>query len=470
MKRLSFFHVPCIGLLLLAGCRNGGSNNDGTCDPAAPECGEGLVCEASTDGISRCIAPVTIVGIVLALADDAPIAGAIVQAADINGAAIGTTGVSVEDGSYVLTVPATRDENGTPIDGVFTLRVAAQGFQEFPTAIRPALPLEVSTATLGDVGWVLENSLTTVGLIALPGDISLLGLIVGSISAQDPAGILVVAEGAGDTLVGFSDSSGNYRIFNVPAGTYDVQGFAAGVQLDGTTAGVPTGEEVSGVDLTEVASTLNTLSGSVQIVNAPGGSLTSVIMALESTFDDAAGRGKVPPGLRVAEIDGAFIIEGIPDGNYVVLAAFENDDLVRDPDTSISGTDVVRVTLPDPDQGATLTISDGFKVTEALAVVSPGASDPEQVDTTTPTLTWDDDSSEDGYEVRVFDAFGTEVWSTEVGSVSGSPTVSVDYAGPALESGMFYQFRVTSFREKTGTRTPISTTEDLEGVFFYIAP
>ena len=33
---------------------------------------------------------------------------------------------------------------------------------------------------------------------------------------------------------------------------------------------------------------------------------------------------------------------------------------------------------------------------------------------------------------------------------------------------MFYQFRATSFREKTGVWTAISTTEDLKGVFYYL--
>ena len=68
----------------------------------------------------------------------------------------------------------------------------------------------------------------------------------------------------------------------------------------------------------------------------------------------------------------------------------------------------------------------------------------------------------------VLDAFGNEVWTDEIGPVSGSAVVSHVYAGPALEPGMFYQFRATSFREKTGTWTAISTTEDLKGVFYYL--
>ena len=52
--------------------------------------------------------------------------------------------------------------------------------------------------------------------------------------------------------------------------------------------------------------------------------------------------------------------------------------------------------------------------------------------------------------------------------MSGSETVQLVYAGPPLEVGMFYQFRVTSFRERNGPRTAISTTEGLRGVFYYL--
>jgi hypothetical protein len=213
---------------------------------------------------------------------------------------------------------------------------------------------------------------------------------------------------------------------------------------------------------------LNTVSGNVQIVNAPGDAVTSVVLCVESTFDDLTGLGKVPPGLRVGSVSGTFSIGEVPDGRYVVLAAFENDDLVRDPDQTIGGTEIVRIELPDPALGNDVDLPEGFKVTEALSVVGPGADGPEQVTNLTPTLEWEDDSSEDGYEITVYDAFGTLVWEDEIGPTTGSATVSHTYAGPAIEGGMFYQFRVTSFRERSGERTAISATEDLKGVFFYL--
>jgi hypothetical protein len=139
----------------------------------------------------------------------------------------------------------------------------------------------------------------------------------------------------------------------------------------------------------------------------------------------------------------------------VVLAAFENDDLVRDPDTSIGGTDIVTIEV----SGADVEV-DGFKVTEALAVVSPGAEQVETVEAPV-TLTWADDSSEDSYLVEVYDALGERVWSAEGDfDPGGSAPASVAYDGP-LQPGMVYQFRATSLKDGV----PLSTTEDLRGVF-----
>ncbi len=474
MNRHSKAAISGIGLLVLVGglaCTpRQPPADDGLCDPLASDCVQGQACERFADGQTRCAATVIIAGRVIDLSTQSPIAGALVQATDINGAALGTSAVTDSEGAFALTVPAARDDQGAPVEGVYTLRAQASSYQEFPTAIRPALPLDAISAVENDEGWVIENALTTVGLIGLPGDTTLLGSISGAIDAAIASGILVVAEGNAGAYVGFSDESGAYTIFNVPAGSYSVKGYAAGVQLDTATLSVDTGETVGDVNLTQTDAPLSTLSGNVQIVNAPGGSITSVVLAVESTFDETATRGQVPPGLRVGNVSGAFEIENIPDGRYVVLAAFENDNLVRDPDENISGTQIVHIEVPDPATGNTIAISEGFKITEALAVIEPGADGPEQVDSTTPTFIWADDSSEDGYTVRVFDAFGTQIWDSEIASVSGGDTVSLAYAGPALQPEMFYQFRAISFRERSGSRSAISTTEDLKGVFFYLTP
>jgi hypothetical protein len=410
--------------------------------------------------------PVLIQGSVVDLAGGTAVEGALIQAVDVNGASLSTSAISGADGSFTLTVPATRDGDGVPVAGSYTLRVQAAGYLEFPTAIRPALPVDVTSASLADDGWVITSSLTTVGLVALDEDTSSLGSVSGTVQAGAGAGVLVVAQGAGEAHVGYSDSEGRYTIFNVPAGTYTVRAYAAGLQVEPVDATVAATETVTGVDLLSSDTPLSTVSGSVQIVNASGEAVTSIVLAVESTFQEAAGRGAVPPGLRVEGITGAFTLEDVPDGRYVVLAAFENDGLVRDPDQSIGGTATVVIDVPDGATGNTVAISEGFKITGALAVVGPGADGPEAITTATPTFEWADDSSEDGYEVHVFDSLGNEVWSDEIGSVSGSATVTDAYNGPALEEGMFYQFRATSFRNDVSGRTAISTTEDLKGVFY----
>jgi hypothetical protein len=155
-------------------------------------------------------------------------------------------------------------------------------------------------------------------------------------------------------------------------------------------------------------------------------------------------------------VSGDFSISGVPDGKYVVLAAFETDFLVRDPDTCIGGTEIVTVTV----KGSDVPLAESFKITGALDVVSP---DKEQVISGTPTFVWEDDSSEDTYAIEVYDAFGTLVWEDPaVPGVSGNANVTVTYAGPALTPGMVYQYRATSIRKNA---CPIARTEDLRGTF-----
>jgi hypothetical protein len=193
----------------------------------------------------------------------------------------------------------------------------------------------------------------------------------------------------------------------------------------------------------------------VNIVNAPGGSQTSVVLVVDDTFNAALERGDVPKGLRAGGVTGAFSVKGVPDGRYAVLAAFENDGLVRDPDPNIAGTQIPHVTVAGGNVDA-----GNFKVTGALDVIAPGANAPEPV-SGNPTFSWKDDSSETGYTLVVFDSFGNKIWENNMIPSSKGSNPSVPYMGPALMKGNFYQFRATSL--KMGS--PISRTEDLKGVF-----
>lgn len=465
-------------------------------EPAADApafCAPGLACEP-VDGTDDyvCAAALEIRGLVTDSMTGDPIEGALVAA--LNESSEPVTDVAVTDscGAYVLPVSVRRMPDGELAETPkWTLNVSAQDYLPFPAGVRPALPIDSAdrvpdpnppesdssdTDTDGDEVYVtdiIDNPSTSVALIHLPSEESGGAIVSGTVSGEGVAGMLVVAEGGSGprAAYGIVDASGHYTLFNVPDGEVTLRGYRRGVEVEPTVV-MANGEAIEDVDLpvvtTELAD-LATVSGSLNIVNAPGGSVTSVVLVPVSVYNDVLERGPVPVGLRVPDppeapnVSGQFAFEGVPSGSYKVLVAFENDFLVRDPDEGIAGTAILEITLT-PGQG--LDLQDSFKVTEALQVFGPGTDAPEHVDAQ-PLLTWADDSSEDGYDLVVYNALGDLVWETEIPGQSGGERVEVPYGGPALEAGMYYQFRATSWRETGGggERLNISRTEDLRGVF-----
>ena len=446
------------------------------CDPlSVSDCGEAWTCELRTDGLYACYEEVFIKGTVFDSASENPIEGAHVIAVDKTGAAATDVAITGSDGVYELQVPVVREPDGSLNEGIYTLRISAPDYLPYPHGIRPALPVDAAQATYQeDGGWLLENAATDIALIALKAEEQGRGSIAGSIVVAgdtSPAGVLVVLEGTPEgSLFSFSDKSGRYTLFNVPEGSWQVQGYKAFLQLDAVPVTLALGEDKTGIDLVSNAKPYGTVTGSINIVNAPGGAATSVVLVPESTFNETFVKGEVPPGLRAPappespSITSGFTIEGVPDGQYVVLAAFENDFLVRDPDPSISGTQILHLQVPDG-SSYEMDIASSFKVTESLVVVSPGAAEPELI-AGNPVFIWEDDSSEIKYSIVVYNAFGEEMWrDDDLPRVTGSPQVSVPYGAGPLQAGMYYQFRATSWRSDG----PISQTEDLLGVFYTAA-
>lgn len=460
----------------------------GACEPDNIEkkgCVNGLSCEATADDPEAfvCARPIELRGMVIDALSEEAIEGARVFAQDATAAPVTDVAITDELGMYTLTVPVPRQADGSPADGVnFTLNAAAVDYLQYPAGLRPALPVAIEDRmpagdTDGDADGdedspeVVENATTTIALIPLQagdqGGVTVSGTVVADEGLA--AGALIVADGGGDARSGVADLSGNFAIFNVTPGTVTVSGYRGGISIVPESVDVGD-EDVEGVELEVAEGDVATVSGSVNIVNAPGGSRTSVVLVPSVLFNEPLERGPVPYGLRAPEpgfafdVSGGWSIEGVPPGTYKVLAAFENDDLVRDPDMTIAGTDIPEIEVMG---GQDLEVGQSFKITEALAVMSPGMEDPELV-TGTPVFIFADDSSEDGYDVVLYDALGNEVWrDTMVPGVSGSATVEVNYGGDPLIPGMFYQFRATSFRDKQGGITNISRTEDLRGVFEY---
>ncbi|HET6610485.1 MAG TPA: carboxypeptidase-like regulatory domain-containing protein [Kofleriaceae bacterium] len=451
-----------------AGC----GGDEEACDPAARSgCDDGLVCEVVMGGEPACFSPVVLRGQVFDLADGGAIEGARVVALDVNRAPQSSVAVTDVDGNYELSIPTVRDTDGNIIGTNLTLRADAAGYQTFPSGLRQAIAVATQDAADKDGKWVIESPLTKIGLIELGADAGT-GIIRGNVDIPDDHnGVMVVAEtssgsGSATGFAAIADRDGDYAIFNLPDGGYTVTGYARGSVYEAVDADVTGGQETT-VDLALTGDAPATLSGKVAIVNPGAGSGTSVILVVASTFDPVLKRGETPPGMRAPapgtapDVTGNFTIDGVPPGDYAILAAFENDFLVRDPDTCIAGTDVVFQTFASGDD---LVLDESFKVTGALDVLAPGADGAEQV-TGTPTFTWADDSSEDGYALTVFNSFGEIIWETTIAGTSGSDP-EVVYAGPPLEAGQYYQYRVVSTKASGTEACELSQTEDLKGVFY----
>lgn len=447
-------------LLWLSGCVDLSARLG--CDPDANSgCPATQVCELVIGGSPACFAPVLVRGLVFnqTVGMASPIGFARVVAIDSEGAAVSHVAQSGSDGSYELRVACARDASGQPVSSQISLRAEAAGYQAYPGPIRPSPLIDVASAAGSGSALVLGTPVASLGLFPLP--VAHRAAITGRVEAPLRKGVLITGGGS-STL---SDASGQFVLSNVSPGNVTVRGYAAGQQLASQSVLVVAGGSAE-VTLRAANTPLATVAGSV--ARAGGLSATSVMLMVKETFSENLERGEVPRGLRRFGVTTTFSFEGVPDGEYIVMPSFDSDGAIRDPAIGPLGTNYVSVSVP---SGAVRDISvpTALRVTTALVVRSPGADQPEVVTVARPVFTWSDDASEDGYEVRVFDTFGTMIWEIlSIPKVTASSTASVTYSGPALQKGMYYLFSAQSYRQQA-PRVALSRTEDQRGVF-YLTP
>lgn len=464
VKRLLLSSMVAVTAFGLAGC--GGSNECQLGDPKG--CPSDQICEAvQGQEQGACFAPVELRGKVFDLDSAKAIAGAQVTALDENGSPVSTVATSDDAGNYTLRIPTNRaDDKGAPIGRKVTLRASARDYQTFPSGLRVSLPIDTTAVAQEKEGepWVLSGGQADVGLAILADGQRGFPSVSGKVDANaDQRGVLVIAEQTNVAGVSaIADANGNFTLFNVAPGTWTVRAYSRGVNYTPVDATVEAGKNVTGLELKRSDAPTATVSGSISVVAGSG--VTSIVLVPASTFNENLARGEVPPGLRAPNpgtapnIEGAFSIDGVPDGVYKVLAAFENDGLVRDPDPGIAGTTIQTVTV----SGGTPSALDVFKITSAIHMVGPGGGDTVEDVEGTPTFTFTAYSSAKTYNVALFDTFGTKKWEATSLVLATSGDLSVAYTGDALTPGAIYQWRATAYGQ---AGNPISQTEDLKGVF-----
>lgn len=459
MNRLVLVTLSSLSLLTACGPKECSLTDPNTCPTEQ-------ICETVTGRDKPlCFAPVELKGKVYDLTTSSGIEAAQVLATDENGAAAGASATTAKDGTYTLRIPSVRtDDKGTFTARKVMLRSQAKNYVPFPSGARVSLPVDTSAAARQQdtEPYVLQSSLTDVGLSPVAsseqGRPSISGTV--ELSADQKAVLVLLENGSAAGRTTLTDATGKFTFFNAPSGSVHLSAYSRGVNYAPADVSVST-SDVTDVQLKKTGTSTASLSGSVQLVAGANNAGTSVVLVLEATFIESLGRGEVPPGLRAPEggtapnISGAWTIGGIPDGKYVVLAAFENDDNVRDPDPGISGTQILHVQV----SGGSLSgaSSPQFKVTGAVGLVGPGASGVDET-SATPTFSWDAYSNADAWVLRVFDSLGNVVWSTDIATKA---TTSMAYGGPALTAGQYYQWRITAMRRGA----PTSQSEELRGLF-----
>ncbi len=424
----------------LAGCGNGNNQDCKVGDPAA--CMDGQVCESYSDASgmhAACFAPTNLGGKITSAESGAPIAGARVVAIDGDThTAVGPVSVTDASGAYSVRVEAPRAASAKKL---FTLRVSAAGFQEFPSGVRIGLPITVSFSDPKGAAAIAGPEDVALEPIAPPPP----GAIAGKVTGSQIAGVLVVAEAGGKGLSTVSDAGGDYVIFNVPDGSYTVRGYFIGVNFTPVADVAVAGARKDGVDLAVAGAAAGALTGQLDYVaGADTGTMTSVVLRLQTTHE-------VPPGLSTPAANAAtYRLDKVPDGTYDVLAAYPNDDLVKDPDPGIAGTGTPTVTIA----GAAVDAGQ-FKITKPVEIVGPDA---DAKVTGAPTFSWMAYPSADHYKVEVFDPQGNPSWMMD--NVMGTSV-----AGMAGTAGHYYQWRITAYRRTNQMFVPTSISEDLRGVW-----
>ena len=343
--------------------------------------------------------------------------------------------------------------------GNYFVKIAAQGFKEIPQGSVSPVPFSVATSQTYTQTYFMNELQGTFGKID------------GAVIPNLP-GFLVVATSSGINTEyhTYSGPDGYFVLFNVPYESYEVDAIKSGYQ----SANQPQVTLSSGSSSANVQINVNEITGSTL-----SGMVT--FLAVENGIVDVSLLDKISYSVvngltTVINANKEYSITGIPAGQYVSWASYENDGYVMDPDWIFKNPGALFVSFA----GDSSKVID-FSVTGAITILSPTNPATEVIpalaDSTVPTFSWSAYPQTKEYIIEVRDINGNLIWGgfKPSGEILHAQipkewnSVEFNFDGSALlnlQSGNIYQWRIYSDDDATaGVQTLLSASEDLMGLF-----
>jgi hypothetical protein len=397
---------------------------------------------------------INVSGTVSSVADGQPIKGAEVRLINIE-----TQQNEVD--------PVLTDANGfykfIVSPDTYEVRVAAQGYNPSPLDGIAGIPVtQIST---------FDVALEPIA----PGAYGSIKLHLVGYNEINGALVILNDPGTGDNYTGTTTNTGDSMMYNIPvaAGNYSITIKALGHETYTSLASVIISDGVETLidNITLTAINGFSVSGTVTFLAIANGEV-DVSLTDQST-------GAVIPGTSVNTINTNYSMSSIAPGSYNIRATYKVDGYVVDPDAIVKfgEPEVIVVDADLNNQNIDVT---GAVTLTSLIVTADGT--PVEVNSLTPTLSWQAYSSTSDYVIEVRDANGNVIWGGFDGSLTklvnpSAATTSVVYSydgqGLPLENGKIYRWKVYASKndaqEATGWKL-ISSSEDAQSVFKVVIP
>jgi len=419
-------------------------------------CPPDKVCEdikdAAGKGKAKCVVPTSVAGRIEDARSGGPLGGArIVLWNTQTLTAVNLATNTTSGGNYEIPDMLERKQGTMPRRG-YDIRISAPGYLDFPGGVRTSEPFSITLARPDADGIKQTKNYTLQDIAMAPA-----GRITGTITGgPQSAAALVVAEAGGKGYSSVADLNGNFAIYNLPDGTYEVRGYLKdwswGPQMVTVAGGEATTSLAGAMASGTVTGQASMATGAISCAQT---GTVDVDVVVRST-------GEPVPGVRgTVDKMGKYEVTGIPAGTMLVQVSQSGDCLIRDPAKPEFAAGIEHTFAAGETFDASAQV---VPLITALQIKHPGAGFEEQFGVD--TLRWGYVEGADTYSIEVLDIFGVpltcetcEVPAAMV-SVDNGGTLSVD---KLLTRGLHYQWRATA---KKMDGTVITKSENRVGQFF----